>query len=45
MRPHWSNIFEYQEFSDCQQVSITDGKKLQVAGMGTVKLKGLDDNA
>lgn len=45
MKAHRSNIFEYQGFSDCQQVSITDGEKVQVAGMSTVKLKGLDDNA
>uniref|UniRef100_A0AAV1UBQ4 Polyprotein n=1 Tax=Peronospora matthiolae TaxID=2874970 RepID=A0AAV1UBQ4_9STRA len=42
MTPHRSDLFEYKELKTGQQVSIADGKKLQVAGVGTVKLKGLD---
>ena len=42
MTPHRSDLVEYKELKTGQKVSIADGKKLQVAEVGTVKLKGLD---
>uniref|UniRef100_A0AAV1TCW5 CCHC-type domain-containing protein n=1 Tax=Peronospora matthiolae TaxID=2874970 RepID=A0AAV1TCW5_9STRA len=42
MTPHRSELFEYKELNTGQQVSIADDKKLQVVGVGTVKLKGLE---
>uniref|UniRef100_A0AAV1U5K8 CCHC-type domain-containing protein n=1 Tax=Peronospora matthiolae TaxID=2874970 RepID=A0AAV1U5K8_9STRA len=42
MAPHRSDLYEYKELENGQQVSIADGKKLQVSGVGTVKLEGLD---
>lgn len=44
MTPHRSNLFEYKKLKTGQQVSIADGKKLQVAGMGTAKLNGLNNS-
>uniref|UniRef100_A0AAV1VJH2 CCHC-type domain-containing protein n=1 Tax=Peronospora matthiolae TaxID=2874970 RepID=A0AAV1VJH2_9STRA len=42
MTPHRSDLFEYENVNGGIEVTIADGKKLQVTGRGTVRLLGLD---
>ena len=42
MTPHRSDLFEYENVNSGIEVTISDGKKLQVTGQGTVRLLGLD---
>ena len=42
MTPHENDLFNYEVLDDGPEVTIADGKKLQVSGKGTVKLTVLD---
>nr|CAI72292.1 putative polyprotein [Phytophthora infestans] len=42
MTPHRNDLFGYEALDSGINVTIADGKKLRVAGTGTVKLTGLD---
>ncbi|KAE8909754.1 hypothetical protein PF005_g20754 [Phytophthora fragariae] len=44
MTPHRSDLLEYEALNTTMDVTIADGKKLTVAGRGTVRLLGLDQN-
>ncbi|KAE9332807.1 hypothetical protein PR003_g14330, partial [Phytophthora rubi] len=44
MTPHRSDLLEYEALDTTMEVTIADGKKLTVAGRGTVRLLGLDQN-
>ncbi|KAE9022411.1 hypothetical protein PF011_g4504 [Phytophthora fragariae] len=44
MTPHRSDLLEYEALDTTMEVTIADGKKLTVAGRGTVRLIGLDQN-
>ncbi|KAE9023480.1 hypothetical protein PR003_g13857 [Phytophthora rubi] len=44
MTPHRSDLLEYEALDTTMEVTIADGKKLTVAGRGTVRLFGLDQN-
>ena len=42
MTPHRSDIFDYKVLEAGLDVTIANGKKLQVSGKGKLKLTGLD---
>ncbi|GMF45585.1 unnamed protein product [Phytophthora fragariaefolia] len=42
MTPHRGDLFNFECIDAGMEVTIADGKKLRVAGTGTVKLTGLD---
>jgi hypothetical protein len=42
MTPHRSDLLEYEVLDSGIEVTIADGKKLTVAGQGTVRLLGMD---
>ncbi|KAE8906867.1 hypothetical protein PF007_g22869 [Phytophthora fragariae] len=44
MTSHRSDLLEYEALDTTMEVTIADGKKLTVAGRGTVRLHGLDQN-
>ncbi|KAE8955119.1 hypothetical protein PR002_g31880 [Phytophthora rubi] len=44
MTSHRSDLLEYEALDTTMEVTIADGKKLTVAGRGTVRLLGLDQN-
>ncbi|KAE9025730.1 hypothetical protein PR001_g12355 [Phytophthora rubi] len=44
MTPHRSDLLEYVALDTTMEVTIADGKKLSVAGRGTVRLLGLEQN-
>ncbi|POM76054.1 Polyprotein [Phytophthora palmivora] len=44
MTPHRGDLFEYTEMSVEMHVTIADGKKIRVAGTGSVRLVGIDGN-
>ncbi|CEG38584.1 polyprotein [Plasmopara halstedii] len=43
MTPHQSDLFDYEVLSGGSEVTIADGKRLQVTGKGAVELIGLDN--
>ncbi|OWZ24417.1 Integrase, catalytic core protein [Phytophthora megakarya] len=42
MTPHRDDLYEYSAMSAEMNVTIADGKKIRVAGTGSVRLKGID---
>ncbi|OWY92235.1 Integrase, catalytic core protein, partial [Phytophthora megakarya] len=42
MTPHRDDLFEYSAMSKDMYVTIADGKKIRVAGTGSVRLTGID---